>query len=420
MIHWKGIRLTSVCLLLWFSTVGVGWAQPTQITIQVDNRANYLAWIEAVVEQFEEEHPEIDVEIWVPSGNLLEAIMVSIASGSPPDIGLHDPYVIIDLARQGLLEDLTPYMERSPDHFSAWLPPATQMTQYNGGLYALPRDLQVYGVYYNVDQYNASGIGAPDENWTWADYHDHSRRLQRTDDQGRRTQFGSILPEWRNWVIPIWAHGGDFVDSWTNPTRFTGRSENTIQGLEFMKGLVDSNAVMDRDARRQWNQNTAFMEQKTGLYMQNTIAIQSLREIQEFTWDVAPMPVGPAGRVTVMNALVWFLMSSSQSKDEAWTLLQYITSPKALSMMVEMVGVVPPNRDVLLNEWIPSVDMPHSRQNVLIGIETARPTIGALAKTVYDLIYQEALAIMWGDKALSAGIENMEQLVETALTELNR
>ena len=141
------------------------WAQ-TPLTLQVDNRANYLAWIQAVVELFEEEHPDIDVTIWAPTGNLLEAITVSIASGTPPDVGMHDPYAIIDLARQGLLEELTPYMERSPEQFASWLPPATEMTRYNGGIYALPRDLQVYGVFYNVDLFNASGIDTPSEDWT--------------------------------------------------------------------------------------------------------------------------------------------------------------------------------------------------------------------------------------------------------------
>ena len=394
------------------------WAQ-TPLTLQVDNRANYLAWIQAVVELFEEEHPDIDVTIWAPTGNLLEAITVSIASGTPPDVGMHDPYAIIDLARQGLLEELTPYMERSPEQFASWLPPATEMTRYNGGIYALPRDLQVYGVFYNVDLFNASGIDTPSEDWTWADYHDHSRRLFRTDDQGRPIQWGAILPEWRNWVIPIWAHGGDFVDSWTNPTRFVGRSEQTILGLEYMRSLVETNAVMDRVSRQRWNQEQAFMQQRTGIYMQNTIAIQSLREIADFTWDVAAMPIGPAGRVTVMNALVWFIMSTSKYKDEAWTLLEFITSPRAQRMLVEMVGVVPPDRNILLEAWLPSVEMPRSRQNILVGIEHARPTIGALAKNVYDAIYQEALPIMWGDKPLLAGLENMERLGEAAIAQLN-
>lgn len=404
--------------LIIFSTGGISTAkEPVTITLQVDNRVNYVAWIHAVVESFEKEHPDINVDIWVPTGNLGEAIVVNLAAGMPLDIGLHDPHFVIDLARQGLLEDLTPFVTQGSDHFHEWYRPALEMNTYQDGLYGLPRDLQIYGVYYNADAFNASGVSFPRSDWSWDDYHDKSRRLLVIDPQGEIMRRGAVLPKWRNWIIPIWAHGGDLVNSWTDPTRFTGRTDHVIKGIKFLQEFVQTQSL-NRTSDANWGEAAAFYDQRNAIFMQNTIAIQSLRDIDTFTWDVAPMPIGPAGRITAISGLSWFMVRDSRHRDEVWALLRYITSPKALTMLVEMAGVPPPHRDVVVNDWMRSLDRPESRFNILVDIDYARPSIGALPASIYNPLIEETNAIIWGDKSFSAGMEHMEQRVLTAIENL--
>lgn len=411
--------ITLLSLFVLMIVTSTSFAQPTKLTLQVDNRPNYVAWIEAVIAAFERDNPDIQVELWVPSGNLTETLFVSFAAGTPPDIGLHDPHVVIDFARQSLLEDLFPYIEREPDQFSTWLPPATQIAKFREGLYALPRDLQVYGIYYNEDAYASAGMGSPPEDWTWADLRDTARNLYRTDGQGVAIQNGFRLPSWRAWVVPIWGHGGDFLDSWTNPTRFTGRSEGVIKGFEYIHDLIDSKAILDKEEDKRWGINASFMEQRVAMIAASTFTNHAFRDIEGFTWNVTSLPVDYTGEHRgAISALGWFMTSASPNKEQAWALLKYITSPKALDMLVEMVGVFPPDRNIAVEKWIGSADFPRDKHLFLNGLENPTPPMGALNASVYAPLAEEGLAAIWSDKPVSAAIDNMEQLINAAMIDM--
>lgn len=389
-------------------------AKSTTVTLQVDNRATFTAWVEKVIASFEQEHPDIKVDLWVPTGGLLQQVLVRIAGGMPLDVGLHDPYAIIDFARQGLLADLTPYVQRDAAQFAGWLPPAMEMTRFRGALYSLPRDLQCYGVYYNADAYAASGLTVPGEQWTYADLQADAKRLTIRDAEGRTLRHGFMLPRWRSWVIPVWAYGGDFVDSWTDPTRFTGHAEGTIKALDFLRGFAEAGAMTPPASEL-----TAFMQQRIAIGMSNTIDMDSYRDIKDFAWDVAALPTGPAGRVAVMNALGWFMMSSSPCKDEAWALMRHLTSPTALRKLAEEVAVIPPDRKLAMQVWVPSRDKPVYRRYFLTGGESAYSSIGALPQAVYAPIEREGHDIVFGRKAPSAALEHMEQGVNAAILALS-
>ena len=184
----RKLRQGSLTALVLILTITATCAGAKVLTLQVDNRALFTAWTKGVIERFEKEYPDLKVDLWVPTGNLLEQITVRIAAGMPFDIGLHDPYAILDFARQGILEDLSPYVRRDAAHFENWYPPALEMTRFRGALYSLPRDLQFYGVYYNVDAYAEVGLASRDR----LDLRSPGLGFQTPGQTGRRWQHPTI------------------------------------------------------------------------------------------------------------------------------------------------------------------------------------------------------------------------------------
>lgn len=408
-----------VTMFVVFTSLELVHADKVKISMMVDTRSNYRAWQEAVVKEFEKEYEHIEVEMQIPSGGIAQFIIIRSAAGVAPDLAFHDPHTIIDFTRLGLIADLTPYMDRDSDHFSDWYPSALAFYQYGGGHYGLPQDLQLGAIFYNVDTYNEAGLPMPSPDWTYENMRDNARKLTVSDGQSTIIRHGFRIPTWRNWLSIIWAHGGDYVDSWTEPTQFIGRSDQVVDGIEYLKSLVDTQAVQDKATHGSMTVNTGFSQQLIAMGQSNTIAIDTFRDIEDFTWDVVPLPIGPAGQVSFLNARGWFIMNDSPHKEEAWSLLRYFTSPKALKMLVHYVGSVPPNREGVLDHWLPSMDMPKSRALLITGLGTARPP-GELADSVYSPISTETHSVIWGEKPLNAALEDMERLVNQAINELNK
>ena len=116
-----------------------------------------------LVEQWNEEHPDIQVNLTVQQWSpLFDAFLVSASAGESPDILAMHPQEMPQFAVQGLLTPLDELIEGleaiNPDNYpaSAWTP-----NIYDGQLYASPLDLHMHGLFYNVDLLAEAGFDAP-------------------------------------------------------------------------------------------------------------------------------------------------------------------------------------------------------------------------------------------------------------------
>src|SRR5688572_1739918 len=124
---------------------------------------------------FEAEHPESQVAVALyPSRGFATRITTAIAAGDGPDICYH--YYATDIAAQGFLQDLTPYIEQS-DVEDGWFASARRRAVYQDKYYGVPRDAVSGFIAYNKTMFDAKGIAYPEEGWTIADYLDIATQL---------------------------------------------------------------------------------------------------------------------------------------------------------------------------------------------------------------------------------------------------
>lgn len=391
-------------------------AQPVKVTMLQELRTGFHEWQAALVEQFNKENPQIQIELISYAGQgVIAKLQTMQAAGVPIDIGWMDPYFIVDWGLQGLIEDLTPYIERSAEQFADWIPSGLAMYQARGAQYGLPRDLQFQGIFYNVDAYESAGLALPAPDWTYYDLMENARRLLVEQPDGKVTRYGFKIPTWRNWMALVWAFGGDFLDSWTVPARFTGNTDATREALEFMRELVVARAVQDRETHRAVPIVDGFINQSVAMGQTNTFAMAQFYQIADFRWDVASLPLGPAGRRRpTVNAIGWFMSSAAQDKEAAWEVLRFFTSPEALTKLVIDAGAMPPSLDLIVNVWMERLDKPDGRGNVLLDVAEAGP-IGAPHEDIFRYIQSETDLAIWGEKPVVAALVTMEQLVEAEL-----
>lgn len=116
-----------------------------------------------IVAQWNEENPNIQVNLsiqqWSP---LFDAFIAGASAGDAPDILAMHPQEMAQFIELGLLDPVDEIVANS-DVIKAenYNPVAWERQFYNGTMYAIPLDLAVHGLFYNVDLLEEAGIDAP-------------------------------------------------------------------------------------------------------------------------------------------------------------------------------------------------------------------------------------------------------------------
>ena len=128
------------------------------------------AFIEKKIAEYEAEHPDIKFEVTSAQNQpYKEKIKVVVGSDECPDIFFSFCGEFSErFIREGLLMDLTPYLEADPEWKASLM--ETQMNEYttaDGMVYGIPFRLDAKEFFYNVDMFNDLGLKAPE---TWDDF----------------------------------------------------------------------------------------------------------------------------------------------------------------------------------------------------------------------------------------------------------
>src|SRR5437588_657670 len=57
----------------------------------------------------------------------------------------------------------------------------TTIYNFEGNQYAIPKDFDTVGLWYNKTMFDEAGLAYPDENWTWDDLYNAAKKLTKPD-----------------------------------------------------------------------------------------------------------------------------------------------------------------------------------------------------------------------------------------------
>ncbi len=395
-------------------------AAPVTITIAANANTDEIAYIQRLADLFVAKNTNTKIEVIPASFN---NVQVLLASGVALDmIGFSGPNWTDPLARANTLEDLTQYIQRDGRQFEDWYPASFNDYRWRGGMFGIPMELQLLGLFYNADVFNESGLALPNDNWTYDDLRANSLKITRRDADNKIVRWGFMIPgipSSRNWVPIIWAFGGDLFDDWSTPTRFTGNTTEVANALNYLFDLVRSGAARDEAATAAKAWSAAWADQSGAMFITNTISMRSFTPIKDFVWDVAPVPKGPAGRIPFIASRGWNIMRNSKNKEVAWSLLKYFTSPEALRLYVETFGILPPSRTSIVKDWMVKVQAPKNREVFFRDIEHAKAP-WPITADVFNPVSKAVEQIVWGKKSAAIALATVEEQMKVTLAELNR
>lgn len=288
------------------------------------------------INSFIQQNPGVEIEsIHVDSLSFGQKLKTMIAGGTPPDVFYLDIEDFAGLVSRGHLLQLDDFLNRDKDEVnpSDFFEAPFNEFRYKGRLYGIAKDFTTLVLYYNMDMFDKFGVKYPDDNWTWNDFLNASKKLTKDlDGDGNIDQYGFVLETWANWWRNwVYANGGTFFD---NDGNFVLGKEPYLkpnaEAIQFLADLIWVHKVAPKmTAAREFGSGDAmFVDGRAGMAAYGRWATLRFREITKFKWNVAQMPKGKVKRASTLFTVAYCAYATTKNPELSWKLIKFLSSPE--------------------------------------------------------------------------------------------
>jgi multiple sugar transport system substrate-binding protein len=341
MTYFKVLSSLVVTLLL-----SASFAQTTLTYAIWDN--NQLPAHEQIVEAFQAEHPDIQVNIEVvPWANYWEKLQTAAAGGELYDVfWMNGPNFPV-YASKGVLTDLKDLIAKDSIDTSVYPQAMLDLYTLEGDVYGLPKDFDTIGLYYNKDMFDAAGVDYPNADWTWDDFSKAATALTKDGNWG----FASTLedqPGYWNW---IYANDGQVIAE--DGTKVLFDSPANCDTMKFLYGFVERGESPD-------GATLSSLDPSTQLFPGGRVAMITSGSWMARTYadaepniGVAPLPMGKK-HATIIHGLSNVIWSGTQHPAEAWEFLKFLGGETAATILAQS-GTVIPAYQGMQQAWVEAI-----------------------------------------------------------------
>lgn len=368
---------------------------------------------------------KVTVEQPPPGTNYFEKLQTLVAAGTPPDVfDMWEGYVA-PYAQNGVLKDLTPFVEADPEwKMDDFQPAAVAASSWQGRLYSIVRDFYPGPAlfFYNKDIFDAAGQEYPNADWTWTKMKEVAKALT-VDTTGGNTinQWGVTYETWFvPWLYWIWSNGGDVFNA--DETKCTIAEAPATEAIQFWADLAlkDDCAIPATELSALQGAANAFITGAVSMYLGYAWNIADMKAAREqgLNWSTClPPTTDSGGRVFYMHLECWAMADKSKMPKAAWQYIRDYTTD-AIEEFVQYYPGIPLLKDridlFLTPEhieygWDKIPDIIADPKNIRV------PGSGAKWDKISGLIQAELDLVMIGDKTAQQAMSTAAPLVDQEL-----
>jgi multiple sugar transport system substrate-binding protein len=300
--------------------------------------------IQAMVTKFKAANPNIKVEFISPPFDQADnKIRTMLGSDEQLDVLEVRDLTVAEFVNNGYVEPLNAYTDKWKD-FGTVSAVSKSVGTVGDKLYFVPNGLYERQMFYRSDWLKEAGLNPPT---TWQELYDTAKKL--TDPAKNRFGFSFRGGAGSNGTTDamILAFNGDKVN--LDDSMFT-KDGASIYSTPEAKAAMELYLKLYKDASPPDSINWGFQEQVqaftsgvTGILLQDPDVIQSLQEkMTEGTWATAPLVTGPTGKALfAAGGAGWGITSKSKHKEEAWKLIEFLSSPAENTAFSKDYGLIP-------------------------------------------------------------------------------
>ena len=307
-------------------------ADPNTIRFRYWGDTEEVKIIEGLLKEFEAANPGVKVkpERKNADSTYADVLLQEFAANTAPDVIFVSTDNVDLLSGSGKLADLNPLLEKDGDLKAAdYYPAMVKRFTKDGKFLVLPRDIApVSCVYYNKDLFDKAKVAYPKDDWNWDDLREKALKLTIREKDESLTQAG-FADDWNLSDAWILAGGGQHMDDFFNPTKFTFADSPAIDGILYRFKLQMIDQVMPSSSDNKSLNGGAmamFLNGNLAMFHSGLWKTPSFRKIKNFKWDMAIFP----HKKGVKDALYWvggsgYTMRSDVVNPElCWKLVKFM------------------------------------------------------------------------------------------------
>ncbi len=299
-------------------------AKPVEVTVMTWNSGFHIEVDNALVDKFMEANPNIKLELMsVPQG-YDDKVLTAHAAGNTPD-GLlmwNTPMYV----EAGIVEELSPYIERDNFDMSIYLPVLKAWAEYKGGIYGLPKDYTPRGIYYNKNVFDDAGVPYPEKGWTFDDFKETVKKINNNKN-GAEARYGYVAIPGHTYAMQgyIWSNGGDLCSP--DGTQASGYIDSpaVVEVVQWYKELYNmSIQTGTTDAYQNLGQNE-FQTGIVGMMDNGSWPISVFKNDTSLNFGIAPPPVPKKGMniSPVIHSATFSMFAKGKEKDAVWEYIKF-------------------------------------------------------------------------------------------------
>ncbi|WP_449355135.1 ABC transporter substrate-binding protein [Virgibacillus natechei] len=390
-----------------------------EVTIVYARGVDTTPATEAVIEAFEEEHPNINVEqreMPADTGQSHDQYVTTFSSQST-EIDVFNADVIwpAEFAQANYALELDRFIEQDGIDMDAYFPGTVQAGKFDGKQWAMPQYTDAGVFYYRTDI-----VEEPPE--TWDELITQASELQ--GEEG--TEFGYLMQGAQyeglitNAIEYIASYGGQVVDE---NNEVVVDSPETIQAIEKMQEIVGSDFVpenilnfMEIETENAWIEGNAVFA-RNWPYMMSSSNDEESSEVAGNV-EMARLPAGDDGSAAALGGWMTMINRYSEHPEEAWEFVKFISGPEGQKISA-IEGARPPTLEALYDDTeVQDVSSLFANPEFREVLQTAVPRpVSPIYPEISDIMQIELSTALTGDQTAEEAATNMQEKIEAAMAE---
>ncbi len=334
---------------------------PARVTVMFPGGGSEDDDFKPVFEAFAQRYPRITAE-WTPGATggyndaYTEKLVSLFASSTGPDVFKTLGGSFGQFAQSGVYRPLDDYVKKQAADVKLddFFPPHVEGGRYKGKLYSLPHDGAPQGVWINADLFQREGLAFPSWDTTWSDFLNLGIRLTKRDGD-QATQLGFGRPGWLYW---LWSAGGDLYTA--DGTKLLIDQPASIEALTWLQEAVHKYRVCPNPQEQADSSLSAFPNGRIAMVFGVRGSLGTFRDIQSFSFDAAPIPKGPKGRVSQLAIGYTSIWTGSKVPDAAFVVLNWICSAEGQRLKISRGFAHPSRKSLVEEDWYKNYRAPRS------------------------------------------------------------
>lgn len=349
-------------------------------------------------------YPNVKVTKEVIASDYDTKIKTSIAGNNAPDVFYVDSLIAPDYIADGVFEPLTSYFDKFKVDTADFYPNLLKaFTGADNKVYLLPKDHNTLVMFYNKDMFDKAGITAPPTTW------DELRAAATKLKSAVPADAAPIAaePDLARLLAFVYQAGGQMLSDDYKSSKVT--DPGFKKGLEFYYNLrKDGLSKKSSELGADWP-GDALGKGRAAIVFEGGWAIPFLAKTPlEGKYGIAQMPKGDQ-QGDLDFTVGYGVSAKSQSKDAAFALVNYLTSPQGMSIITNS-GLALPSRQSLTADFVQKFP---TRKPLLDAVPYSKPwQFGVGFGGFGDKANPELQKLFSGNQSVDDTVKKLDSLVK--------